>query len=134
MKPTLITEPSLLVPARVAAWLGPLVDCVQNEAQRDRLTVPPDVVEALDKLRLLGDAHRQGKANVPQGVPMGDKPRALVRLSTKEVAAILGTKRRNVTALLERGLLSGEKNDSNKWRVDSESVAARLKKMTQEKT
>ena len=137
MKPTIITEPSLLVPAHVAAWLGPLAVLVENEAQRDRLTIPADVVEALDKLRLLGDTHRQGLSRVPQGVPRGDTSCADVvkSLSVKETANILMTKERNVRALLSRGSLAGERV-GNAWRVDAASVATRVEhaaQTTQEK-
>ncbi len=136
MKPTIITEPSLLVPAHVAAWLGPLAVLVENEAQRDRLTIPADVVEALDKLRLLGDTHRQGLSRVPQGVPRGDTSRADVvkSLSVKETANILMTRAQRSGAPVP-GSLAGERV-GNTWRVDAASVATRVEhaaQTTQEK-
>jgi gamma-glutamylcysteine synthetase len=124
MKPTILTEPSLLVPAHVAAWLGLLVDAVKTEARRDRLILPTDVVETLDKLRLLGDECRQGKATKHGAASPPSPPASWT--SVELTSDILDISTQAVTGLCRRHTLHAEQQDDRSWRVCRESATARL--------
>jgi hypothetical protein len=127
VRPAIISEPVLLVPAHVTAWLGLLTEAATREARRDSVTLPPDVVETLDKMRLMGDEWRQNTRTVP-GVPLRDSPRAVVieSVSVKDATKLLGIKERGVRALCHRGTLHAEQRGNHSWRICTDSVTARL--------
>ena len=56
MKPTVITEPSVIWPAHVCAWLSRALALGIAELRRDHVILPADAIETADKVGLLGDA------------------------------------------------------------------------------
>jgi hypothetical protein len=123
MRPTVVSEPSLLVPGRVARWLAPLVDAVEREAQRDRLTLPADVQETCDKLRLLGDAYRN-RVTPTKGAVAPEPFDPPSWTAVKDASDILKISPQAVTGLCRSGSLHAEQ-DGRLWRVCSESVTTR---------
>jgi excisionase family DNA binding protein len=124
MKPTIIGEPSVIVPGHVCASLGPVIARVLADLRRDHVTLDPDSQEAIDKLRLVGAAW--ANQHLPPDLPSIDtRPSAPVQwISVIETASQLGRTTRAVTDLLIRGSLRGEKVGRT-WRVDATSVSAR---------
>jgi hypothetical protein len=123
MHPTVISEPSLLVPAHVAATLGPLITAVMNEARRDRLDLPADVVETLDKIQLVGDAYRN-RVTPTKGAVAPEPFDPPSWTAVKDASDILKISPQAVTGLCRSGSLHAEQ-DGRLWRVCSESVTTR---------
>jgi len=125
MKPVVILDPGVFVPASVAAAIAPTLTRALSDAQRLGAYVDPDVRETIERLAVIGAGWANRNRTVPTMVPlldeMGSDPSEC--LTVAETAEVLGITERAVRKRLARSALPGWK-DRGVWRVDSRAVEA----------
>jgi DNA-directed RNA polymerase specialized sigma24 family protein len=119
-----IVERGVLVPAPLCAPIAPLFEQWLDHLRRQGYTIHPAAERVAAELRSIATADRTA-----DGLPTVDEPTAVPAswswITTAQAAAELGTKERNIVDLISRGQLIAEKV-SGAWRVDTESVRARV--------
>lgn len=129
MNSPLIEGPVVLVTPPVASRLArPLVDLLRQCAARGE-RIPDDVAATVRALEIAGRAYRAHAAAEIARSESGTSERSeangaamVSSLSTREVAHMLGTGSRNVTALARRGTLPGRSTSAG-WLFDADDVA-----------
>lgn len=126
MRPITITEPAVVVPARCAPDLAPVLVRELARARALGVQVAPETVEVVERLELLAAAVMNRVSHVSADVSHVDKGSSAAGrwLSVNATADILKITPQAVTGLLRRESLAGERVGRT-WRVDAAAVAAR---------
>lgn len=124
----LVSQPVVVVPARVAALLAPLLrDVTRRAAARDGIVVDPEVRQVLDELDQLARAVRNIRNPNPQvsedpgTVGIGAEGGSVIVgdvMGVSQVAARLHVSDRRVRALAVAGRLPGRKTPRGRWEFD----------------
>jgi excisionase family DNA binding protein len=124
MRPVVIPGPGVFIPAPIAAALAPTLTRTVSEARRAGYYIDPDVMEAVERLVVVGSAWANRHRNVA-GVPNLDASRSdeFESISVQQAARQLNVSETAVKARLRRGTLRGVKV-GRRWRVDAQTVHA----------
>lgn len=123
-----ILGPAVVVPAAVAAEIGPLLANYAEQAKRDGRQLDETTVAAIGDLDSLGRAWSNGwrgeqvpqsSAEVPDVDRSGSEP--VEWISVEEAAQQMGITDRAVRKRLATGTLRGRKEHGS-WRVDARTV------------
>lgn len=123
MRPVVVSQPGVLVPADVAAVIAPTLVRELSRARRMGVYVDPDVRETIERLEVLGAGWAK-RRNVPT-LPLVDGPRSddFESITVNQAATRLRVSDTAIKGRLRRGTLRGMKV-GGRWRVDARAVEA----------
>lgn len=111
--------------ARFARWLEGLA---RAECRRDGSPLPDDLSARFWEMCVVGDrfrsTHAPTSASTSVASAMDCRPANVETMTTRDVAAVLGTTDRNVRDLVARGRLSAQMATGAGWVFDPADVAA----------